>query len=335
MVYINKYLQFLAKAFLLSLASALVACGGGGGGGSPSSNIPASTNTYAGATTQATIDNASAKELNTSYIAANNNNFSGVATGISTTSVQNNIPLDIKYKVFEKLKQDAINVTTLSLNTTIITAVSALTGGNCAALAPSELNLSNGTLSQTILTQSFSEIVIKFTYNNLCRYNTINSSYTILSGDIFSTVSGDLQAGIINTLEFIIPGLSINYVDLSTVPSQSFTSVLSQKLVTKLENYVGGFPTKITFTDFTDVDSSGTVYRFENIMITENNITDGIEVRFYHPTIGWIKYEDTLAYNSSTCANGAPTGGSFKILSSTTYLITPNGDCLNYTVTTL
>lgn len=321
-------------SFLTALSLTLLACGGGG---SPSNGIPASTVTYTGTNTQATVDNTNSEELTTSYIAANKNNYAGVATSVSITNSQNNIPSEVKYSLFEKLKQDAITAaSTLNQNSTVA-AVTALTGGNCASLAPSELNLSNGTLSQSILSQTANEVVVKISYNNLCQYNSINSSYTILNGDIYSTVSGNFQTGIIDSLKFIIPGLSVTYVDLSTTPSQSFTSVLSQKLITTLENYdADGFPTKITFIDYTDVDSNGTVYRFENITVTDNNVVGGTEVRFYNPTFGWIVYEDNLVYNNSTCINGIPVGGDFRIITSTTtYVVSPNSDCTTFTVTTL
>ena len=176
-----------------------------------------------------------------------------------------------------------------------------------------------------------------------------------MNGDVYASVSGNLQTGIIDSIKLTIPGLSTKYVDLSVQPNQTLNITLSQNIIFLLGNYVDlvvngevfldnngnaiKVPTDITVIDYTDVESAGTIYRFETIDIIENNIFISSKDRFYHPTVGRIEYVDTLGY-SGVCGNLPDSGTLIISTTSTQYTVTPvyattNNllDCGTYKVT--
>lgn len=322
MSYTNKTIRLLAKSFLLSIGLTLVACGGGGG--NSGGGIPSATVSYSGNTNQADIDETSAQDIANTYMAANQENLGGMITGVQVTTPQNTFTEAQKKSLIDKLKQHALATVNQDL---AVTGIGAILTGDCAYY---DANLSNGSVTSSILSQSPTKVVTKISYNNVCLYNfdLNNPSYLKLTGDVYSTVTGDLQAGIINTLDLYIPTLTGNFVDVST--GDTYVEIFSEQITFIFEDYdVNGFPTKITIIDKSDINSTGTVYRFEVETVTINNITI-TKLKFYHPAHGWIEYIDNLTYG--TCGD-LPDGGTLTIIgANATAVIEPTGDCSTYTV---
>ena len=319
----NKYIQLLAKSFLLSIGLTLAACGGGGGGGGDD-GIPNATVKYSGNTQPATVDVTTAENIVNAFVTASQENLGGMITGAQITTVQNTFTETQKKLLIEKLKQHALSNVNQNL---VVTGIGAFLTGDCAFY---DANLSNGTVTSSILSQSPSKVVVKISYNNVCLYNNLNPnnpSYLQLTGDVYSTTTGNLQAGIINTLDLYIPTLTGKFVDIST--SQTYVEVFSEQITFIYEDYVNGLPSKITIIDKSDIDSTGTVYRFEVETITINNSTI-TKLKFYHPDYGWVGYIDNLTYGS---CGSLPDGGSITIIGLNavyTVDITSDANC-NYT----
>lgn len=315
-------------SFLTALSLTLLACGGGDNpdDGNSAGGTPSATVNYTGNNNQANIDETIALDIANAYVTASQENLGGMITGVQITTPQNTFTEAQKKSLIEKLKQHAFATATQDL---AVTGIAAFLTGDCAFY---DDNLSNGTVTSSILSQSTSKIVVKISYNNVCLYNNLdpnNPSYLQLTGDVYSTTTGDLQAGIINTLDLYIPTLTGKFVDIST--SQTYVEVFSEQITFIYEDYIDGFPTKITIIDKSDIDSTGTVYRFEVETVTINNSTI-TKIKFYHPDYGWIEYIDNLTYG--TCGD-LPDGGTLTIIgaNATATIIPTVGVCGSYIVT--
>ena len=327
MSHTNKIIQLSAKAFLLSIGLTLVACGGGGGS---SNSIPAAAVNYTGLTDEAVIaSDADAIALTQAFITANQENVGGLLTGATTTSTQQPLDSNAKNFLIKQLKQQALD--SLNNKNSIATGAGAIEVGNCVGSVGGITN--DGSVTETVFTNTNTEGSGKLTYNNLCRYDAVNNFYTIINGDVYYTGKGDLQAGIIDSIVLNLPSLTVYFQDITT--GYDFTETISEYISFTFTYNGDGSLNTLTLRIYSDIDVAGTVYRFEAIVVSGSS--SSATIKFYHPTLGSITYVDSFIYS---CIGDAymPSGGSFQIITSTptTYTITPTGACDNtYTVTSI
>lgn len=337
----NKYIQLLAKSFLLSIGLTLAACGGGGDGGSAYPSI-----IYSGKTSQATVNSSNAADFPITFLegsaSANSANKASSTSspdspsdpsspsGVSTSEANPyavatdiNASQDAQHIamlniVTEQIKNNILNHANNSTNS-IASGVTQNHPGNCPTNPGSYTDDYNVTLTGFSGSSTFDYFCVGDSTFNLTMYGKVSYSGTYKTPGVLDTYS-----------------LNVEYLKLTiTADTESFSEEFTGAIDVTYDG-LGNLPSNVTnMTVSTTFKANGLTYKIVNLNIDTSSNLLSISGKFYHPTHGFVEIT-TPTGKEFSLISGDPDkycGGSLQISGSGGVIdFTADGTCSTFDI---